>query len=60
MAFKKFRLASSRCSAGEPTFGELGSDDWDSEESPRVKRAGLAAMLVTRCIKQETRSLREH
>lgn len=39
MALRKFRLASSRCSAGVVTEGELGSVvDWEREERPRVKR----------------------
>ncbi len=39
MAFRKFRFASSRWSAGVATLGELASEDWDceSDESPRVK-----------------------
>lgn len=46
MALRKLRFASSRCSAGELTLGEFGSELWDSPEGkPRVKRDGLIAMF---------------
>lgn len=45
---RKLRLASSRCSDGEPTDGELESAlcDCESPERPRVKRDGRAAMAA--------------
>ena len=46
MALRKLRLASSRCSAGDATLMELGSELWDSDDRPRVKRAGLPAMVA--------------
>lgn len=47
MALRKLRFASSRCSAGELTFGEFGSELWDSPEGrPRVKSDGLMDMVM--------------
>jgi len=47
MALRKLRFASSRCSAGELTFGEFGSELCESPEGrPRVKSDGLAAMVA--------------
>lgn len=46
MAFRKFRLASSRCSAGEATLGEFGSELCDRPEGPRVKTVGRIAMAA--------------
>lgn len=46
MAFMKFNFAPSRDSAGELTFGELGSELCDSPDKPRVVREGLKAMVA--------------
>lgn len=48
MALRKPSLESARCSAGELTLGELGSEDWDRLESPRVNmlKLGLEAMAA--------------
>lgn len=45
MVFRKLRFASSRCSAGELTLGELASVLWESEESPLVNKLGRVAMI---------------
>ena len=42
---RKFRFASSRWSAGEPTLGELGSLLWERPESPLVNKLGRAAIV---------------
>jgi hypothetical protein len=48
MVLRKFRFASSRCSAGELTLGELGSVLWlwEREERPLVNKLGRAAMVI--------------
>jgi hypothetical protein len=45
---RKLCLASLRCSAGDETLlmGELGSEDCDSPERPRVKREGRIDIVV--------------
>lgn len=47
MALRKPSLESARCSAGELTLGEFGSEVWDKEERPRVNmlKLGRAAMV---------------
>lgn len=47
MVLNKLRLASSRCSAGELTFGEFASVLWEREESPLVNKLGRVAMMTT-------------
>lgn len=48
MALRKPSFESARCSAGELTFGELGSEVWDRDDRPRVNilRLGRAAMFA--------------
>lgn len=48
MALRKPSLESARCSAGELTLGELGSDVCDREDRPRVNmlKLGLVAMIT--------------
>lgn len=48
MALRKPSLESARCSAGELTFGEPGSEVWDREDKPRVNilKLGRAAMVA--------------
>lgn len=48
IALRKPSLESARCSAGELTLGELGSEVWDRFESPRVNmlKLGLEAMAA--------------
>lgn len=48
IALRKPSLESARCSAGELTLGELGSEDWDRLERPRVNmlKLGLEAMAA--------------
>lgn len=53
MVLNKFRFASSRCSAGELTLGELASVLWEREERPLVNRLGRAAMVNERMRKCE-------
>ena len=45
IVLNRLRFASSRCSAGELTLGELGSVLWESEERPRVNKLGRVAMV---------------
>lgn len=48
MALRKPSLESARCSAGELTLGEFGSEVWDREDRPRVNmlKVGRAAMVA--------------
>lgn len=55
MDLKRLRLASSRCSAGELTLGELGSTLWERDESPLVNKLGLLAIVSgyhTLCVRE--------
>lgn len=61
MALRKPSLESARCSAGELTLGELGSDVCDSEDRPLVNmlKLGRAAMIAggrqTKRLRREVR-----